>query len=66
MTPEEQILAALTFRTMTRHELADLIGYDDLRTMGVLRRLREGGEIRVTANGSYERMPEWHPPEGAA
>ena len=57
MTPEEKILAALTLRAMSRHELAKIIGFDGLRTMGFLRRLKEAGEIRVTANESYERNP---------
>ena len=57
MSPEDKILAALTFRAMSRHELSKIIGMDDLRTMGILRRMREADDIRLTGDGRYERMP---------
>ena len=66
MTPEEKIITALSVKALYRKELAKIIGMDDLKTMGILNRMREAGEIRLTADSRYERMPEWHPPEGAA
>lgn len=70
MIPEEKILTALSVRGMYRKELARIIGMDDLRTMGILKRMREAGEIRVDGYGKYERAhggycpdPE---PQGAA
>lgn len=72
MTPEEKILTALSVKALYRKELAKIIGMDDLRAMGILKRMREAGEIRVDGYGKYERAhggycPDgWPGPQGAA
>lgn len=66
MTPEEKIITALSVKALSRHDLARIVGLDELRTMGILRKLRESNEIRVNGYGLYERFYGYGPGGGAA
>jgi len=61
MTPEEKIITALSVKALSRRDLSRIVGLDELRTMGILRKLRESGEIRVNGYGLYERFYGYGP-----
>jgi len=61
MTPDEKIITALSVKALSRRDLSRIVGLDELRTMGILRKLRESGEIRVNGYGLYERFYGYGP-----
>ena len=54
MTTEQRIIDAITGQSLERGEIARIIGYDALRTMCVLKKMRERGEVVLTGDGSYQ------------
>ena len=56
-----EILNHLSVKALSRHDLARIVSLDELRTMGILRKLRESNEIRVNGYGLYERFYGYGP-----
>lgn len=66
MTDQEQVIRAIGDGSLSRHEISEILGYSELRTFGLLKRMREAGDIALTGDGRYERAHGGYLPGGAA
>lgn len=64
MTDEERTLSALRGGPLSRHQLAVILGRDELWTMRLLKSLRQSGLIELNGWGGYQRASEG--PQGGA